>query len=152
MLNHIKVREWMSSPVLTIEATTPVTTAHSIMKAEHIRRLPVIRKRHLVGLVTLGDIREAMPSDATTLSVWELNALLDELAVEAIMSRDVVTIGPDDTIFKAAELMLAHKISGLPVVDQTGSLIGMLTESDIFRLIIRENSVPEEAHTPAPLR
>jgi CBS domain-containing protein len=150
MLNHIKVREWMSSPVLTIESSTPVRTAHSIMKAEHIRRLPVISKHHLVGLVTLGDIREAIPSDATTLSVWEMNELLDELTVEAIMSRDIVTIGPDDTVFKAAELMLAHKISGLPVIDKAGILIGILTESDIFRLVIRENTVPEAAQMPAP--
>jgi CBS domain-containing protein len=151
MLKQIKVRAWMSTPVLTIESTTPVTAAHNIMKAEHIRRLPIIRKHHLVGLVTLGDIREAMPSDATTLSVWEMNELLDELAVESIMSHDVITIGPDDTVFRAAELMLAHKISGLPVVDKTGSLIGILTESDIFRLVIRENPIPEEAPTPAPL-
>jgi acetoin utilization protein AcuB len=150
MLKQIKVREWMSTPVLTIESTTPVTAAHSILKGEHIRRLPVVSKGHLVGIVTLGDIREAMPSDATTLSVWEMNELLDELAVEAIMSRDIVTIGPDDTVFTAAELMLAHKISGLPVIDKTGNLIGMLTESDIFRLVIRENTVPEAAQTPAP--
>jgi acetoin utilization protein AcuB len=143
MLEHIKVREWMSSPVLTIASTTPVTTARSIMQAEHIRRLPVISEHHLVGLVTLGDIREAMPSDATTLSVWEMNELLEELTVESIMSRHIVTIGPDDTVFTAAELMLMHKISGLPVVDKTGRLIGMLTESDIFRLVIRENTRPE---------
>jgi CBS domain-containing protein len=149
MLKQVKVREWMSSLVLTIEATTSVTAAYSIMKAEHIRRLPIISKRHLVGLVTLGDIREAMPSDATTLSVWEMNELLDKLTVESIMSRDIVTIGPDDTVFKAAELMLAHKISGLPVVDKTGSLIGILTESDIFRLVIRENTVSEVAQMSA---
>ena len=110
----------------------------------NIRRLPVVKNKELVGIVTLGDIREARPSQAMTLSIWEMSELLDKLPVDEIMSHDVLTIGPDYRIIDAAQLMLNRKISGLPVVDGAGKLVGMLTESDIFRMVIRQSAVISE--------
>jgi len=91
---------------------------------------------HLVGIVTLGDVREASPSDATSLSIFELNYLLARLTVDKIMTRKVITVTPDTPIYEAARLMLEHKIGGLPVVEN-GRVVGIITESDIFKMVVR---------------
>ena len=137
MLEQVKVREWMTSPALTISPASSISNAHQIMKEHGVRRLPVIENERLVGIITIGDVREASPSDATTLSIWELNYLWTQLTVEKVMSHNVVTIEADKSIIDAAELMLNMKISGLPVIDSAGDLVGMLTESDIFRMLIK---------------
>jgi CBS domain-containing protein len=136
-----RVREWMTSPVISVTPDTPIGDAHKLMKEKKIRRLPVVRHDKLDGIVTIGDVREASPSDATSLSIWELNYLWGRLTVEGVMTRNVITVNPDTTIIDAAKLMLDHKISGLPVVDSDGRLVGMLTESDIFRMLIRSSAV-----------
>ncbi|MBI1277431.1 MAG: CBS domain-containing protein [Anaerolineaceae bacterium] len=138
MLDKTTIREWMTSPVLTITPEAAISHAHSIMKENHIRRLPVVDQQdRLVGILTIGDVREANPSDATTLSIWELNYLWSQLTVGKIMSHEVIVINPDKTIFEAAKLMLDHKISGIPVVDESGKMVGIITESDIFRMVVR---------------
>ena len=137
MFENIKVKDLMTKEVITTRRNTSISHAHQIMRENGIRRLPVVDENKLVGLVTIGDVREASPSDATTLSIWELNYLWAQLVVEKIMTRDVLTVTPDTPILDAAELMLEHKISGLPVVDAENSVVGVLTESDIFRLLVR---------------
>ena len=137
MLGTTLVREWMTTPVITVTPFTSISNAHQMMKEKGIRRLPVLDNDDLVGIVTLGDVREASPSDATTLSIWELNYLWSQLTVEKIMSRKLLTVGPEDTVLAAAQLMLDQKISGLPVVEKSGKLVGMITESDIFRMMVR---------------
>jgi acetoin utilization protein AcuB len=141
MLDEVLVKEWMSSPVVTIAPETPISKAHQLMKEQGIRRLPVVDKGRLVGIVTIGDIREASPSDATTLSIWELNYLWAQLTVEKVMTRKVLTVKPDSSIVDAAQIMLDQKVSGLPVLDDTGSLVGILTESDIFRMLVKSRTL-----------
>jgi CBS domain-containing protein len=131
------VRDWMSKNVITVTPETTLPEAHRLMTEHKIRRLPVVKDGKVVGIVTRGDIRGAEPSEATSLSIWELNYLLSRLRVEEIMTPNPITIPPDATIGEAAQLMLKHKISGLPVVDAQGALVGIITESDIFRLIVR---------------
>lgn len=147
MLDSITVREWMTSPVVSVLPDTPISTAHQMMKEYGIRRLPVVDHDRLVGIVTLGDVREASPSDATTLSIWELNYLWAQLTVEKVMTRKVITTSPDDYIIDAARIMLERKISGLPVIDEHQHLIGMITESDIFRMLVESRT---KAITPTP--
>lgn len=137
MLENVSVREWMTSPVISVSPTTSISNAHQIMKENGIRRLPVVEDDRLVGIVTIGDVREASPSDATTLSIWELNYLWAQLTVERVMSRKVLTVSPDMCILDAAQIMLDSKVSGLPVVNQNGRLEGVLTESDIFRMLVK---------------
>lgn len=132
-----KVSDWMTAHVITVNPDTPVTVAHHKMKEMGIRRLPVLDHDRLVGIVTIGDIREARPSDATSLTIWELNYLWAQLTVERVMTRNVLTIHPETSIFDAAQIMLDNKVSGLPVVDDSGKLVGMLTESDIFKMVVR---------------
>ncbi len=138
MIRDITIKEWMSSPVITVKPDTPISEAHQTMKQKGIRRMPVVDKHDkLVGIVTKGDIREASPSDATTLSIWELNYLWAQLKVEKAMTRKVLTVHPDDKIVQAAEIMLEHKVSGLPVVDDNEHLLGIITESDVFRMLLK---------------
>jgi CBS domain-containing protein len=141
MLDNVMVREWMTSPVLSVSPLTSISSAHQIMKENGIRRLPVVENDQLVGIVTIGDVREASPSEATTLSIWELNYLWARLTVEKVMTREVITVKPEDLIIDAAELMLEHKIGGLPVVSSKGKLVGILTESDIFRMLVKSREV-----------
>lgn len=145
-MRKIQVKEWMTLDPITVDPDTSLHEAHTIMTEHQIRRLPVVDRGRLVGIVTLGDVREAEPSDATSLNIWELNYLLDKLKVKEIMTRYVHTIRPDATIEDAARTMLLNKVSGLPVVEH-GEVIGIITESDIFRMIVRRWEMDEESAT-----
>ncbi|MCS7251833.1 MAG: CBS domain-containing protein [Thermoflexus sp.] len=137
LLEPYRVRDWMTSNPITISPRTTLPEAHRIMKEHRIRRLPVIDEHgRLVGIVTLGDVREASPSGATSLSIFELNYLLACLTVDKIMTRKVITVTPDTPIVEAARLMLEHKIGGLPVVEND-RVVGIITESDIFKMVVR---------------
>lgn len=132
------VNEWMTRDVISISSETSLTEAHQIMKSKQIRRLPVVDHGKVVGIVTLGDVRGAEPSMASSLSVWEVNELLAKLKVGKIMTRNPTTIERNASIGEAARVMLENKFSGLPVVDEQNQLVGIITESDIFRLVAAE--------------
>jgi len=135
-MKDLLVRDWMTSKVITVDIHTALPDAHKLMRSHKIRRLPVMDGDTVVGIVTRSDIREASPSDATSLSVWELHYLLSKLSMADIMTPKPITILPTATIKDAARLMYTHKIGGLPVVDTDGQLRGIITESDIFRILI----------------
>jgi CBS domain-containing protein len=132
------VKDWMTRNVVTISPETTLPEAHKLMTDQKIRRLPVVVEGRLVGIVTRGDVRGAEPSGATSLSIWEVNYLLAKLKIGELMTKHPATISPDETIGEAARLMLERKISGLPVVDNEQRVVGIITESDIFRLVVRE--------------
>lgn len=132
------VKNWMSRDVISVELSTNLSKAHQLMLDHRIRRLPVIHRERLVGVVTLGDVRAALPSNTKTVSPFEANSLLLGVTVERIMTQNPVTVSPYATISEAAWLMMEYKISGLPVVDKSGKLVGIITESDIFRLVVDE--------------
>lgn len=138
-MSHELVKDWMSRDLITIDIESCcLPEAHRLMTDNNIRRLPVIDKEgRLAGIVTRGDVRGAEPSEATSLSIWELNYLLANLKIADIMTSNPVTVVEDQTIGEAADLMLEHKISGLPVVNSAGELVGIITESDIFRMVVR---------------
>ena len=140
-MNTQLVRNWMTPHPITITPQTTLPEARRLMREHHIRRLPVVEKDKLVGIVTLGDIREAQPSPATTLSIYEMNYMLDRLTAKEFMTRDLVTISPDATIGEAARLMVDRKIGGMPVVEG-GKLVGIITETDFCRLLMLQ---PENA-------
>ena len=140
------VREWMTPDPVVVAPDISVAEAHRIMTMRKIRRLPVLEKGTLVGIVTLGDLRGAEPSEATSLSVWEVHTLLDRLTLRRIMSRPVHTIAAGARIGEAAKRMLENKIGGLPVMEGD-RLVGIITESDIFRLVV-QHWVQEEAGEP----
>ncbi len=148
-MKHEFVKDWMTRQVITVSPETPLPEAHQIMMNEEIRRLPVLDEAgKLVGIVTLGDVRGAQPSPATSLSIWELNYLLSNLKVKEIMTPNPVTLSCEATIGEAARAMLENRVSGLPVVDDAGNLQGIITESDIFSMVVLHewsDAVEEEA-------
>lgn len=129
------VREWMTPKPQTVSAETPVMEAMQRLREGGYRRLPVTRDGKLIGIVTDRDLKEATPSKATTLSVYELNYLLSKLTVKDVMKAPVITVRADEPIEHAALLMEEHRISGLPVLDG-GTLAGILTITDLTRAFV----------------
>ena len=142
-MKNFLVRDWMSPNPITVTSDTPLPDAHQLMADHKIRRLPVVDDGELVGIITLGDVRGAQASDATSLSIFELHYLLARLPVRQVMHHPVITVSPQATIAEAAALMLRHKIAGLPVVEG-GRVVGILTESDIFRLTVETWQAEQE--------
>ncbi|MCG8349081.1 MAG: CBS domain-containing protein [Chloroflexales bacterium] len=143
MRKHSRVAEWMSKPPIVVAPTISLAQAQQIMQQHNIRRLPVVQDNQLVGIITWGDLREAQPSNATILSMYEWRALLDRVTIAGCMTRNPVTTTPDALVIDAARDMYLRKISGLPVVDGE-RVVGMITESDLFRLLIEEEIQVEE--------
>jgi CBS domain-containing protein len=134
----------MSTPPILVRPTTTLAEAERIMQSRQVRRLPVVEQDRLIGMVTWGDLRAAHPSAATTLSVYEWRALLERATVAGCMTHDPIAIPPDATVRAAAQLMLDHKVSGLPVV-AGGRVVGVITESDLFRLLLADPSAAQQA-------
>jgi acetoin utilization protein AcuB len=131
-----RVKDWMSHNVITIQPECPLADAYQLMTNSQIRRLPVVENGRLVGIVTLGDLRGARPSDIGSLSLWEINFMIAQLTTVDIMTPHPITITPDEPVAQAAILMLENAIGCLPVINQQQELIGIITESDIFRLVV----------------
>ena len=133
----MRVRELMTGALITAPSDTPVLDARHLMVQRRIRHLLVTSESgELLGIITDRDIRLNLPSQATSLSVWELNHLLTRLTVGKVMTQSVITVGPDREARDAAQLMLDHKIGALPVVDG-GRLVGIVTETDLLRAFVR---------------
>ena len=132
----MRIRELMTGEPITVKPDVPVFEARQLMLKERIRHLLVTEGTRLAGIVTDRDIRLNLPSQATSLSVWEVNYLLAKLTVGKVMSRTVITVGPGREVQDAARLMLEHKIGALPVVDGE-RVIGILTETDILRAFVK---------------
>ena len=130
------VKERMSRPVITIHPDLPMQDALNLMHKEKIRRLPVIEKQgRLIGIVSENDLLHASPSDATSLSVWELNYLLHKTTVAQIMTTNVISISEDTPIEEAARIMADNKIGGLTVVRED-KVVGIITETDLFKIFL----------------
>ena len=133
----MRVREVMTGALTTVRPDMPVLDARHLMLERRIRHLPVVTEGgELAGIVTDRDIRLNLPSQATSLSVWEINHLLSRLTVAKVMTQSVITVGPDREARDAAQLMLDHTIGALPVVDG-GRLIGIVTETDLLRAFVK---------------
>lgn len=133
----MKVKDRMTENVKTVEMNTSINEAFSLMKENKIRRLPIVEKDKVIGIITLSDLNKAAPSAATSLSIHELNYLLAKTRIKDIFPKQqkVLTIGPENYIETAAKLMRNNRISGLPVVEN-GTLVGIVTETDIFAAFI----------------
>lgn len=129
------VGDRMSHPVIFVSPETKVQEARQLMKDEGIRRMPVIEKGKLVGIVSDYDLLNASPTKATSLSVWEINYLLSKITVGEVMTKDVTTITKDTPIEEAARIMADEGVSGLPVMDGD-KVEGIITETDLFRILL----------------
>lgn len=141
------VADLMSHPPVCVTPEHSVADAARLMRVRGIRRLPVLNGPQLVGIVTDRDLREAMPSQVTTRSLWEAATAPPGVCVADVMRRSVVTTSPDADAQEAASLLLRHRIGGMPVVDPSGAVIGMVTVTDLLRDYARPPPPPAD---PAP--
>ena len=132
----MQVKNWMSPEVLTVKEDTPVIEVIRILTEHDIRHLPVTRNGQLAGMITERDVKDASPSKVSTMTDKELHFLLAEMKAKNIMTPDPVTIRSDQTMEVAAVKMLEHKITGLPVVNREGNLVGIISQGDVFRVLI----------------
>lgn len=130
------VKDWMSKTVVTVDEDDSMQEAMRLIKEHDIRMVPVMRKGKLVGILTDRDLKRASASDATTLEVHELLFLISKIKVRDIMSKNPITVPFDFTVEETAEVLLKNKISGVPVVDHDGDIVGTITQTDIFRVLI----------------
>lgn len=136
-MHETPIHDVMTREVISITPDLKVDVALETMRARGIRRLPVLSRRtgRVAGIITRDDAALAMPSGAT---FYGQGTSLEEIpSVREVMTTDVATIGPDETVGHAAQRMAERKIGALPVVDEEHQLVGLVTESDLFRHIAR---------------
>ncbi|UCH51081.1 MAG: CBS domain-containing protein [Chloroflexota bacterium] len=131
----MKVRDVMTWNVVTVSSDTPIMEARKIMDAHNIRRLPVVDKGKLVGMVSKERITRTAPSPATSLSVWEINYLLAKMTVKEVMGKNPVTVDPDMSVEAAIALAQKRGVGALPVLEKN-KLVGIATTNDFFYKIL----------------
>jgi acetoin utilization protein AcuB len=139
----MRIRDVMTKNPITVDSETLVIDAQKIMKENNIRRLPVVDKGTLVGIVTQHDLLQASPSPATSLSIHELNYLLARMKVKEVMKKNPSTLDPETPFEEALRIGQDKKIGSFPVMEK-GKLIGIITESDTVRFLTRALGLREE--------
>ncbi len=139
----MRIKDVMTKNPISVSPETYVLHAQKVMKEKNIRRLPVVDKGRLVGIVTKHDILEAAPSSAKSLSIHELNYLLSQMKVKDIMKKNPVALTPYTPVEDALKIGQEEKIGSFPVVDNS-KLVGIVTESDIVRFLIRTLGIGQE--------
>jgi acetoin utilization protein AcuB len=130
------VENWMNPKVITVDVNDSMLDATKILKEKQIRHLPVLKGGKLVGIITDRDLKRASASDATTLAAHELLYIIANIKVGEIMTKNPVTVPYNYTVEEAAEILMTHRISGMPVVDKEGKVVGTITQTDIFRVLL----------------
>jgi acetoin utilization protein AcuB len=139
------IKDWMAKEVLTVDENTSLMRATRVMKENNIRKLPVVSHGKLIGIITDRDVKDASPSKTTSLDIHELYYLLSEMKVNDVMSTNPITMKKMDSLEKAAMVMLENKISGIPVVDESGHLCGLLSETDVMKGFIHATGIKDGA-------
>jgi acetoin utilization protein AcuB len=136
------IESWMTKEVVTLTPDRSMMKASKLMKEKNISRIPVVDEQGvLLGIVSDRDIKEASPSKATTLDMHELYYLLAEIKLKDIMTKTPFTVKRTDTVEKAAVIMHSKNVGGLPVVDDDDRVIGIITDSDVFQVLIKITGV-----------
>jgi len=130
------VKNWMSQEVVTIHVNDTMENAVKLLRKHTIRMLPVMEQGELVGILTDRDLKKASASDATTLDVHEIIHLVSTLKIKHIMTKIPITVPFDFTVEETAEVLLKNKISGVPVVNHDKKIVGTITQTDLFKVLI----------------
>ncbi|RMG74497.1 MAG: CBS domain-containing protein [Nitrospirae bacterium] len=139
------VKDWMTKKVFTVSPDDSVSVAAKILREKSIKHLPVVKNGKIKGILSDRDIKEYIPSKATSLDVYELHYLLAKTKVKEIMKKKVVTTTPDTPIEEAALLMLEQNIGSLPVISN-GEVVGIISDRDIFRVIVDITGIRHGGH------
>lgn len=137
----------MSAPPITIDMNDSMQEAIKLIRENSINMLPVINKQRLVGVVTDGDLKRVSASDATTLEIHELLYLITKIKIKDIMTKDFITVLPEFSVEETAEVLLKNRISGVPVMDVKGLVLGIITQNDLFRVLISLTGVEKKRGT-----
>lgn len=132
----MRVKDFMQTKIISVPSSTSLYDARKIMVENKIKRLPIVDNGRLVGITTLNKIREATPSQATTLSIHELHYLIAKMTVKDIMHTDVITCHPEDPVEEVGMIMHTKQIGGLPVIDERGHLVGYISSNDLFKVFV----------------
>ena len=146
------VKNWMSKPVITVDINDSMQKAIKIFKENNINMIPVLdrgnligvitesdvlREGQLIGVITESDLKKATSSGKTSINVNELIYLAaTRIKLEGLVTRDPITVSEDLTVEETAEILLAKKLSGVPVVNAQGALVGIITQHDLFKALI----------------
>ncbi|HEN2912395.1 CBS domain-containing protein [Streptococcus agalactiae] len=139
------VKDFMTKKLVYVSPDTTVAEAADLLREHHLRRLPVVENDQLVGLVTEGTMAEAQPSKAISLSIYEMNYLLNKTKIRDIMIKDIVTVSQYASLEDAIYLMMSRKIGVLPVVDN-GQLYGIVTDRDVFKAFLEIAGYGQEGY------
>ncbi|MDH4320014.1 MAG: CBS and ACT domain-containing protein [Desulfobulbaceae bacterium] len=139
------IKDWMAKDVLTVNEDASLMRVTRIMQENNIRRLPVVANGMLVGIITDRDVKDASPSKAASMNIHELHRMMSEMKVTEVMTPTPMTLSGNDSLEKAALIMLECKISGLPVADQEGRLTGVISETDVLRAFIHSTGIKDGA-------
>ncbi|MBQ3060161.1 MAG: CBS domain-containing protein [Desulfovibrio sp.] len=138
------IQDWMTSEVVSVTPDTSLLKIGKLMRDNSLRRVAVVdSENRVVGIISDRDVRDASPSKATTLDMYEMHYLLAELKAKNIMTAKPITVKPSESVERAAMLMLDHKIGGLPVVDDDNRLVGILSDQDVFKTLVNITGVRE---------
>lgn len=140
------IKDWMATSMLTVDINTSVMRATRTMKENNIRRLPVLSHGKLVGVVTDRDLKDASPSSTSEMDIHEMYYLLSEMKIKDVMTDKCICLPENDTLEKAALVMLEEKISGIMILGPDGNLVGLLSETDILRGFIHATGIRDGAH------
>ena len=130
------VSDWMTKKVIILYPDDYLSDAIAMMREHEVRHLPVVKNDKLKGILSDRDIKEFSPSKATTLDVYELHYLLAKTKVQDVMMQKVITTTPDTPVEVAALMMLDKSIGCLPVMNESGRLVGIISDKDIFRALV----------------
>ncbi len=140
------IKDWMATAILTVDANTSVMRATRTMKENSIRRLPVLSHGKLIGIITDRDLKEASPSSTSEMDIHEMYYLLSEMKVKDVMTDKCIALKQDDTLEKAALVMLKERISGIMILDENENLVGLLSETDIMRGFIQATGIQDGSY------
>lgn len=133
----MQIKEFMSKNVVTVKEDQSLLEVQNIMAEHNYRRVPVVDDiKRIKGILTAGDVGRATPSDASTLSKYEANYILGKLKIKDLMTKNVVTVGENEDLERAAYLMYQNKFGVLPVVDADNKLCGIVADSDILKVFV----------------
>ena len=139
------IKDWMAKDVLTVEEDASLMRVTRIMKENNIRRVPIVTQGKLIGIITDRDVKDASPSKAASMDIHELHRMMSAIKVTEVMTPSPMTLSGNDSLEKAAMIMLESKISGMPVADANGHLIGLISETDVLRAFIHSTGIKDGA-------
>ncbi|MGA1847471.1 CBS domain-containing protein [Deferribacter abyssi] len=138
------VKDWMKKNIVVVNSNDTILDALHLMREHNFRRLPVLDGDKLVGIITEKDIKDFSPSKASTLDIYELHNALAKYEVKDAMTTNVITVRPEDPIEKAAIILRDKRFGGLPVVNNEGILVGLITAVDVFDEFVEAMGIREK--------